>query len=91
MMSRKILKQANMNWEMEVIEREDVPFGPPPMYYNYRCSQCNREYEFNEAIIDAAIWWAKYYGRYYEGVMPNLECYDCGQETLEYLKVRRRR
>lgn len=71
---------------MEMEEKEDIPFGPPPEYYNYRCSRCMQKYEINEAIIDAAIWWAKYDGEYYEGFMPILECPNCTKETLEYVR-----
>ena len=71
---------------MEMGDKEDVPFGPPPKYYNYRCSRCMQQYEINEAIIDAAIGWAEYDGEYYEGFMPILECPDCAKETLEYVR-----
>jgi len=28
---------------------DDVPFGPEPIMYNYRCKDCNFESEMNEA------------------------------------------
>lgn len=66
--------------------KEDVPFGPASKYYNYRCSHCKEECEFNEVIIDAAIAWAEFNGEYCEGVMPNLECPCCNQKIMEYVK-----
>lgn len=64
---------------------EDIPFGPPPNYYNYRCSNCKNNCKINEAIVDAAVGWAKFDGRYCQGVMPDLECPNCGKETLKYV------
>jgi hypothetical protein len=37
----------------------DVPFGPPPEAYLYRCPVCGEEMLVNEAIIDVAIGTAK--------------------------------
>ena len=67
-------------------KKEDIPFGPAPEYYNYRCRQCKHKYEINEAITDAAIGWAEFSGEYYEGFMPILECPNCNQKTLEYIE-----
>lgn len=63
-----------------------MPFGPPPEYFNYRCSQCQYEYEINEAIIDDEIDWAEIEGRYYEGYMPVLRCPNCNKKTLKYVR-----
>ena len=65
---------------------EDVPFGPPPKEYSYRCSNCRHEMEVNEAIIDVEVFYAEYDGSYYEGFMPVLGCPVCNQETMEYIK-----
>ncbi len=38
------------------LKRElDIPFGPPPEEYNYRCSLCQFQIGVNEAIIYAEI------------------------------------
>ncbi len=66
------------------IEGENVPFGPPPEEFSYRCSQCKHEMEVNEAIIDVEIDMAEYNGKYYEGYMPVLGCPNCNQDTMEY-------
>jgi hypothetical protein len=63
----------------------DVPFGPPPEEYSYRCSQCDREMAVNEAIIDVEIGIAEFEGRYYEGFMPVLGCPACNHESMEYV------
>ena len=67
---------------------EDVPFGPPPEYYNYRCSNCRHEMEVNEGIIDFEVFSAEYEGSYYEGFMPVLGCPGCNQETMEYISIK---
>ena len=69
-----------------IIEEEDLPFGPPPKDYNYRCSKCNYEVEVNEAVIDGAVMWLKYENKYSEGVMPDLDCPGCDQKTMKYRK-----
>ena len=73
-----------MNQRWKEVEGLDVPFGPPPELYNYRCSQCKNEMKVNEAIIDVEIGMAKFDGRYYEGFMPVLGCPNCNNETMEY-------
>ena len=65
---------------------EDIPFGPPPEYYNYHCSNCQAEMEVNEVIIDAAIGWAQFEQRYHKGWMPTLGCSGCNQETMTYIE-----
>ena len=68
------------------VEGVDVPFGPPPEEYNYRCSQCNCEMVVNEAIIDVEIAMAEFEGRWHEGFMPVLSCPGCNQDTMEYFE-----
>ena len=67
-------------------EGEEIPFGPPPEEYSYRCSHCRHEMEVNEAIIDYEIFRAQFEGFYYEGYMPALGCPVCNQETMEYVR-----
>jgi hypothetical protein len=38
----------------------DIPFGPPPEEYLYRCPVCGTELLVNEAIIDVGIGMAKF-------------------------------
>ena len=92
MMNIKISKpentplQSSTKWKQE-IEGVDVPFGPPPEEYSYRCSQCRHEMKVNEAIIDFEIGMAEFAGTYYEGFMPIVGCPNCNQETMEYIKA----
>ena len=67
-----------------IVEGIDVPFGPPPEEYNYRCSHCQYEMKVNEAIIDVEIAKAQFEGKNVEGFMPVLGCPGCNQETMEY-------
>ena len=76
-----------MSKNRELKVGEDIPFGPPPEYYNYRCSNCRFEEEVNEAIIDAAIGWAQFEKRYHKGWMPTLGCPVCNREAMEYVKA----
>ena len=87
MTSRKTLNQENMN-DIELMEEEEeeVPFGPPPEEYSYRCSQCFHNMQVNEAIIDVEVAMAEYNGTYYEGFMPVLGCPSCNHETMEYIE-----
>ena len=84
MTNGKISRRASTNRCLNRKIEEEVPFGPPPEEYNYRCSQCRHEMAVNEAIIDAGILWAKFDKTYYEGFMPVLGCPNCNQETMEY-------
>ena len=86
MINLKGSKPANMSKNQEQIEGEDVPFGPAPEQYNYRCSECQWEMEVNEAIIDVEIAKAEYEKRYYDGFMPVLGCPNCNKETMEYIE-----
>ena len=61
----------------------DIPFGPPPEEYLYRCPVCGEEMLVNEAIIDVAIGAAKCHGEY-RGGMPILGCPGCHGETMAY-------
>ena len=45
----------------------DIPFGPPPEEYLYRCPVCGTELLVNEAIIDVGIGMAKFQNEYYPG------------------------
>ena len=51
----------------------DIPFGPPPEEYLYRCAVCGEEMLVNEAIIDVAVGAAKFRGEY-RGGMPTIGC-----------------
>ena len=62
----------------------DIPFGPPPEEYLYRCGVCGAEDLVNEAIIDVAVGAAKFRGEY-RGGMPKLGCPGCNGETMEYV------
>ena len=62
----------------------DVPFGPPPEEYLYRCPVCGEEMLVNEAIIDVAVGAAKFHGEH-RGGMPTIGCPGCNGETMEYV------
>ena len=70
----------------EPVPREgiDIPFGPPPEEYLYRCPVCGEEELINEAIIDVAVGAAKFRGEY-QGGMPTIGCLGCNRETMEYV------
>lgn len=86
MMSLKILRRGDMNQNQKKIEGVDVPFGPAPEEYSYRCSQCRHEMKVNEAIIDVEIAKAEFEGTYYDGFMPTLGCPNCNRETMKYVE-----
>ena len=71
------------------VEGKDVPFGPPPEEYSYRCSQCQYEMNVNEAIIDVEVAKAEFEGRNVKGFMPILGCPQCNRETMEYTHGRK--
>lgn len=75
-----------MTEEKESKEWVDIPFGPPPKEYSYRCSRCGYRVGINEVIIDTAIGVAKFNGDYFDGFMPILNCLACNQETMEYCR-----
>jgi hypothetical protein len=56
----------------------DVPFGPPPIMFNYQCKKCKNSSEMNEAIVDAAYGWSKKRTISSYGKVPVLECPECG-------------
>jgi len=63
----------------------DIPFGPPPEEYLYRCGGCGEEMLVNEAIIDVVVGAAKFRGEYRSG-MPQIDCPECHGETMEYVE-----
>src|SRR4029077_1833901 len=63
----------------------DIPFGPPPEEYLYRCGVCGEEMLVNEAIIDVAVGVAKFHGEYRGGI-PTIGCPGCNSETMEYVE-----
>ena len=89
MTNQKTLRPVTttMSQDSPIVEGVDVPFGPPPEEYNYRCSQCRYEMEVNEAIIDVEIGMAKFDGSYHVGFMPILGCPNCNRETMEYARA----
>jgi hypothetical protein len=64
----------------------DIPFGPPPEEYLYRCPVCGTELLVNEAIIDVGISMAKFQNEYYPGFMPKVGCPGCNGDTMEYVE-----
>ena len=86
MTNQKTLKPGNtiLPQDSLIVEGVDVPFGPPPEEYHYRCSQCRHEMDVNEAIIDVEVGMAKFDGSYQVGLMPILGCPNCNRETMEY-------
>ncbi len=76
MTSMKTLKPENTEGSLskKLVEGVDVPFGPPPEEYNYRCSRCRHEMKVNEGIIDVEIGMAEFEGRNIDGFMPVLGC-----------------
>ena len=86
-MSGKISKLESMKeWSMRRTQGNDVPFGPPPEEYSYRCSQCGHEMEVNEVIIDFELALSESKGTCPEGFMPVLMCPHCSQETMEHVR-----
>jgi len=73
-----------LNQNSPPVEGVDVPFGPPPEEFHYRCSQCQREMYVNEAIIDVEAAMAEDDGGTDESIMPTLTCPRCMQETMKY-------
>jgi len=66
-------------------DNDDVPFGPPPLMYNYKCRVCNFENELNEAHVDVAYGWTKKRTMSSYGKVPILECPNCGK--MEYVCI----
>ena len=62
-----------MSKKRKEIEGVDIPFGPPPEEYSYRCSHCGHEMEVNEAIIYVGVFMAEYDGSYHEGFIRVLK------------------
>ena len=84
--SRRLKRDDRSQLEKEPVPREgiDIPFGPPPEEYLYRCPVCGAEELINEAIIDVAVGAAKFRGEY-EGGMPTIGCLGCNRETMAYV------
>ena len=83
-MKKKTLNEEDMNDEKDLVEGIDIPFGPPPRDYKYRCTRCKFENEMNEANVDAAYGWTKKRTRTSDGEMvPVLECPNCSKWTYE--------
>jgi hypothetical protein len=89
-MSGKKSKLANTKGQLitktQLQDGEDIPFGPPPEEYSYRCFQCGCEIWVNEAIIDFELGYAEFEGR--EVVMPVLGCPGCNRETMKYTGIK---
>jgi hypothetical protein len=62
----------------------DIPFGPPPEEYLYRCPVCGEEALINEEIIDVTIGMLKFRGEY-QGGMPTIGCPGCEGDTMVYV------
>ena len=84
------MKKETLNWEdmnedeENMLEGEDLPFGPPPRYYKFRCTRCKFENEMNEANVDVAYGWTKKRTRTSDGeIVPVLECPNCSKWTYE--------
>ena len=69
---------------MDPVEGEDIPFGPPPDQYLYRCSHCGEKALVNEVIIDFELMRAEDEGMYSEGYMPVLGCPFCNRDSMKY-------
>jgi hypothetical protein len=63
----------------------NIPCGPPPEAYLYRCGGCGEEMLVNEAISDVAIGAAQVRGEY-TGGLPIIGCLGCNGETMEYVE-----
>ena len=78
--------RKSLKTKMEPQEGEDIPFGPPPEEYNYRCSRCGCDVWVNEAIIEFELGFAEFEGR--EAAMPVLGCPGCNRETMKYTGIK---
>lgn len=63
----------------------DIPCGPPPEAYLYRCGGGGEEMVVNEAIIDVVVGTAKVRGES-RGGMPQIDCPGWHGETMEYVE-----
>jgi hypothetical protein len=59
--------------------QDEIPFGDPPIMYNYKCRECNFYSDINEAHIDVAYGWTKKRTTCSHGNVPVLECPNCGK------------
>jgi DNA-directed RNA polymerase subunit RPC12/RpoP len=71
--------------EPQPSEGIDIPFGPLPEEYLYRCGVCGEEMLVNEAIIDVVVGAAKFRGES-RGGMPPIDCPGCNDEPMEYIE-----
>jgi len=65
-----------------VQDDNDVPFGDPPIMFNYKCEKCDYSSEMNEAHIDVAYGWTKKRTICSYGKVPVMECPGCGNESF---------
>ena len=87
MMRQRPLSEVDMNDdanELPLREGIDIPFGPPPEEYLYRCAVCGEEALVNEEIIDVTIGMLKFRGEY-RGGMPKIGCPGCDGDTMVYV------
>ena len=71
--------------EPQLREAIDIPFGPPPEEYLYRCPVCGEEARINEEIVDVTVGWLKFNGEY-KGGMPTLPCPGCEGDTMAFVE-----
>ncbi|MDA8335991.1 MAG: hypothetical protein M0Z41_13590 [Peptococcaceae bacterium] len=68
-------KKGNQEWLEELTEFERAILGiGEETYYNYRCPQCGYEQEVPDFVVDEFA----AYDELPPGVMPELECGNCG-------------
>lgn len=61
---------------------DEEDFGPPVIYYNFRCKKCGYESEMNEANVDVAYGWTKKRVKCSYGLLPVLECPECNRKMF---------
>lgn len=71
-MRKKGSDGVNADWQ------DEIPFGDPPVMYNYKCRICKFKSDINEAHIDVAYGWTKIRTICSYGKVPVLECPNCG-------------
>ena len=68
-------KKEDQEWLEELTEFERSMLGiGEETYYNYRCSECNYEQEVPDFVVDEFA----AYDELAPGVMPELQCGNCG-------------
>jgi hypothetical protein len=78
-------KRRRKHHELILQEGLDVPCGPPPEEYLYRCAVCGEALLVNEAIMDVAMGMATFRGEY-EGGMLMIGWPGCDGETFAYVE-----